>query len=141
MGTQAVEALSSSNLSSVAPEIVRMQSNGRLTVRWVPRDLGPLTKLLPTIANAEEHATRFVRRGAMNTSASAEARSIARALSSMAIVAIDDHDVYSKQLLCSRDRLHSDNCSAGLLTEVQTTEELNTSRGPELHDAYFPWVR
>ena len=93
--------LSPSTLASVAPALAALKTRGMLTVRWVPQDLGPLTKLLPTILGAGEHAERFVRRAGNVTSPPKHAHAIAKALASMAIVVIDDHDIYSTGLLCA----------------------------------------
>lgn len=90
--------LSPQSLHKTAPGLVELRARGQLTVRWVRHDLGPLTKLLPTLLNAHEHARRFVLRGNASTQASAAA--VARAVEAMAIVTIDDHDIYSSNLLC-----------------------------------------
>ena len=94
--------LSPSTLASVAPALVALEASGMVTVRWVPEDLGPLTKLLPTILGAEEHAERFVSgRAGTATSPAEHAGAMADALASMAIAVIDDHDIYSQGLLCA----------------------------------------
>ena len=54
-------------------------------------------KLLPTLLNAHEHARRFVLRPNVSTPTES---AVASALEAMAIVAIDDHDIYSGHMLC-----------------------------------------
>jgi len=95
--------LSPQVLHATAPALAELQARGQLTVRWVQRDLGPLTKLMPTLLNAHEHARRFVLRAnaSMRTeSTGPSAAAVARALEEMAIVTIDDHDIYSGNMLC-----------------------------------------
>ena len=89
------------------PRLAAAQAQGRLTVRWLEEDVGPLSRLLPLAAAAEHHAHKWLSERSAGSAwanhgpiTSQQKRELSDATADMGVVVIDDDVRYTHDVLC-----------------------------------------
>ena len=92
--------LRASDLAAAAPGLEALQAAGKVSVHWID-DLGPITKLVPTIKRAAAHARRFVdRRCSAAAGDCAAPENLAAAEAGMGVLVVDDDQAYASSAIC-----------------------------------------